>query len=147
MAFIYGLGCSSMRGSCCIMLYNVFNDICILSCRGTCGGVAASLHLSSLHLFWRVSKASPWIQISKANTIEWVTKGDIETTNCFLALPLLAMPAIRALALLVFSFIDSIPDCACQLGLSAQDYPQGDSPDHVDYQNYRCLHSASCPSP
>ncbi len=85
--------------------------------------------------------------ISKAKTVEWVTKGDIEKTNCFLALLLLAMPAIRALALLVFSFIDSIPDFACQLGLSAQDYPQADSPDHVDYQNYRCLHSASCPSP
>ena len=84
MALIYGLGCSSMRGSCCIMLYNVFNDICILSCRGTCGGVAASLHLSSLHLFWRVSKASPWVQISKANTIEWVTKGDIEKQIAFL---------------------------------------------------------------
>ena len=142
-----GLKCSWTRGSYCNTLYNVFTDICILSCTGTCGGVAARLHFFSPHLLRRASKAFAWVQVSKAKTIEWATKGDIEKKNCFLALLLLAMPAIRALALLVFSFINSIPDCACQLGLSAQGYPQADSPDHVDYQNYRCLHSASCPSP
>ena len=147
MAFIDGLKYSSMRGNYCITLYNVFTDICILSRGGTCGGVAARLHLSSPLLLGRASKAFPWIWISKAKTIQWAAKGDIEKKICFLALLLLVMPAMRALALLVFPFINSIPDCACQLGLSVQDYPQADSPDHVDYQNYRCLHFASCPSP
>ena len=67
----------------CIMLHNVFTGKCTLSCRGTCGGVAASLHLSSPHLLWRASKASPWVQISRAKVIEWVTKGDIEKKELF----------------------------------------------------------------
>ena len=115
--------------------------------RGTCGGVIARLHLASPHLLGRASKAIPWFRISKAKTIQWAKKGYIEKTSCFLALLLLAMPAIRALALLEFPFINSIPDCACLLDLSAQDYTQADSPDHVDYQNYHCLRFASCPSP